>query len=179
MGVRWPDTAGKRAAVVAIFAFLLYLPTLDFQLVWDDPHLLEFVRTQWRSGGARALLSSEFLLGSGSPHTGYFRPVVLASLWLDDGLGSGHAWVFHLTNVLLHACVCALVVLLLEWVLNDGPSAAFGGLLFAAHPVHVEAVAFVSARTDLWAALLVFSATAIWTRRRIRGATGPAGVESL
>ncbi len=174
----------RAAAIVACFALLLYLPALSFPLVWDDPMLLEHVHARLEAGGIGALLSSEFLLGSGSPHTGYFRPVVLLSLAADGRLGDGKAWAFHLTNLLLHAAASGLVVLLLRRVLQDGPSAMLGGLLFAAHPVHVESVAFVSGRTDLWAGVFVLLGTLLWLRERaLDGDAGsgiaPAGVGLL
>lgn len=160
------NTIALPAAAVAAFAFAIYLPTLAFQLVWDDPELLESVHALWHAGGLRSLVSAEFLLGGVAPHTGYYRPVVFVSMAADSWLGGGRPWLFHLTNDLLHAGVCALVVLILLRILDDGPAAVFGGLLFAAHPVHVEAVAFVSGRTDLWSALFVFAATALWMSRR-------------
>jgi len=92
----------------------------------------------------------------------------------DGWLGGGRAWVFHFANILLHACVCGLVVLLLGRILRDRPSAVFGGLLFAAHPVHVEAVAFVSGRTDLWAAVFVFLVAMCWELGRSGGSEGAA-----
>jgi len=156
-------------AIVACFAILLYLPTLGFQLVWDDPMLLDLTHTRLVAGGIGSLLSSEFILGSHSDHTGYFRPVVLLSLAVDGWLGSGKPWWYHLTNVLLHAAVSALVVMFLNGLFKDRPSSVFGGMLFAAHPIHVEAVAFVSGRTDLWAAMFVFSACLFWMRGRSHG----------
>jgi protein O-mannosyl-transferase len=166
----------RAAAIVACFALLLYLPALSFPLVWDDPMLLEHVHERIEAGGIGALLSSEFLLGSGSPHTGYFRPVVLLSLAADGRLGDGKAWVFHLTNLLLHASASGLVVLLLRRILRDGPSAVLGGLLFAAHPVHVETVAFVSGRTDLWASVFVLLATLLWLRERASDGDAGSGI---
>ena len=154
----------RAAAVVACFSALLYLPTLGYQLVWDDPVLLGFVQARLQSGGVPTLLSSEFLLGIGSSHTGYFRPMILLSLAIDGWLGGGSPWMYHLTNVVLHASICGLVVLVLSSIVRDLRSAIFGGALFAAHPVHVEAVAFVSGRTDLWAALFVFAYFALFAR---------------
>lgn len=55
----------------------------------------------------------------------------------------------HLVNVLLHATATVLVLLLAyAWMPHRG-FALFAGLLFAVHPVHVEAVAWVSGRSDL------------------------------
>jgi tetratricopeptide (TPR) repeat protein len=164
----WVSIA-RAPALVACVALALYLPSLAFSLVWDDPILLQFLHERMHAGGLGAVLSSEFLPGSEVTHTGYFRPVILLSLLVDEGLGSGKPWAFHLTNIVLHALASGMAALLLRRLLHDGRSAAFGGLLFAAHPVHVESVAFVSGRTDLWAACFAFLATCLWVRERERG----------
>ncbi|MBN8548786.1 MAG: tetratricopeptide repeat protein [Deltaproteobacteria bacterium] len=58
---------------------------------------------------------------------------------------------YHLTNILLHAAVSSLLYVLLKRIGFD--SIAFVvALLFAVHPLHVEAVANVSGRAELLAA---------------------------
>ncbi len=91
---------------------------------------------------------------------GLWRPVttgLYGVLWTSSG---GSPAAFHLANVLVHAWVTALVVLL---VAQFAPlSLAFvSGLLFAVHPVHTEAVAnavgmaeLLSSGLYLWACLL-------------------------
>ncbi|XP_064083702.1 LOW QUALITY PROTEIN: protein O-mannosyl-transferase TMTC2-like [Macrobrachium nipponense] len=60
---------------------------------------------------------------------------------------------FHASNVVLHAAVTAAYVGVLRHV-GVGPWACLGaGSLFAAHPIHVEAVAGVVGRAELLAAL--------------------------
>src|SRR2546427_3692860 len=68
-----------------------------------------------------------------------------------DRLLDGTAW-FHLVNVLWHvATVVAVAALARRWAGDVAALAA--GLLFAVHPVHVEAVANVVGRAELMAAL--------------------------
>jgi tetratricopeptide (TPR) repeat protein len=57
-------------------------------------------------------------------------------------------WVFHLINILLYAADCALVAGLARR-LGGITIAYFAGLLFAVHPVHVEAVAGLVGRAEL------------------------------
>ena len=64
---------------------------------------------------------------------------------------------FHLTNVLLYACIVAAFYLVSRKTV--GEEAAFlSALLFAVHPIHAEAVAWVSGRKDLLAAFFVILA---------------------
>jgi protein O-mannosyl-transferase len=79
-----------------------------------------------------------------------YRPLVIATYALDR-LVDGAAW-FHAVNLLWHAGVAvAVAALARRWA--DAPGALVAGLLFAVHPVHVEAVANVVGRAELMAAL--------------------------
>src|SRR2546422_9488180 len=63
----------------------------------------------------------------------------------------GAVW-FHAANLLWHgAAAVAVAVLARRWM--DTPGGLVAGVLFAVHPVHVEAVANVVGRAELMAAL--------------------------
>jgi len=92
---------------------------------------------------------------------GLWRPVATGLFGLEWALFDGNPVGFHVVNVLLHSGVTVLVVLLLGEILPV-PAALVGGLLFAVHPVHVEAVANVVGVAEilaafffLWACLLI------------------------
>jgi tetratricopeptide (TPR) repeat protein len=80
---------------------------------------------------------------------------------------------FHLTNVALHAANSALVAALAWAFTSSAPAALLSGLFFAVHPVHVESVAFVSARSDLWAGLFSLTSALLWWRVRSGRAARP------
>jgi tetratricopeptide (TPR) repeat protein len=71
---------------------------------------------------------------------------------LDGLVWHGNPGGFHLTNVLLHALVSVLVLHVGRRLLPPGPAPILAGLLFAVHPVHVEAVAWIQGRVDLLSA---------------------------
>ena len=79
-----------------------------------------------------------------------WRPAVLASYALDYRLG-GSPRLFHGVNVLWAGLAAALLTLL-ACRLADPVTGLVAGLLFAVHPVHVEAVANVVGRAELMAA---------------------------
>jgi hypothetical protein len=166
---------GERAALalVLLVAALAYARTATFGLVWDDRLLVAQAEAAHRRDGVPGLLRAEYLATGDRGAPGYHRPLALASIWLDARLARALPWSFHLTNVALHALASLLVLLLLRALLPPGGGALFGALLFAVHPAHVESVAFVSARTDLWAGCLVLASTLLWLRER-RGPPGGA-----
>ncbi|HUX32584.1 MAG TPA: hypothetical protein VMV51_01825 [Gemmatimonadaceae bacterium] len=89
---------------------------------------------------------------------GLYRPLTIVSFLLEWALWHGHPMGFHLVNIVVHAAVSALVVLLLYRLGASTLAAAVGGLLFAVHPVHVEAVSGIVGYAELMMALLVLTA---------------------
>lgn len=98
-----------------------------------------------------------------SINTGYWRPIATLSYGVDHALFGLRAAGFHATNDLLHAATSALLALLLLGWLGLGP-AWIGGLWFALHPVHSEAVDLVTYRTELLAALCCVAALYLHAR---------------
>src|SRR5438046_4831679 len=80
-----------------------------------------------------------------------YRPLALASYAFDWQLG-GAAWWFHAVNVAWHAGASVAVAWLARRWSGDLAALA-AGLVFAVHPVHVEAVANIVGRAELMAAL--------------------------
>ena len=79
-----------------------------------------------------------------------WRPAVLASYALDYRVSTNPGW-FHLVNALWAMAAAAALAYLAA--LLAGPAIGLAaGLLFAVHPVHVEAVANVVGRAELLAA---------------------------
>jgi Flp pilus assembly protein TadD len=155
----------------ALFALLLYAPGLGGGFLRDDHFLIErhpyLHATDWL---VRLLTSDFWAPVSGA--TGMWRPLVVLSYWVDGRIGGWAPFWFHVVNALAHAGVCAALACL---VLATGASTAAGtsaawvaGLVFAALPAHVECVAWVSGRTDVFCAL--FGLTALWLDQRARSA---------
>ena len=84
----------------------------------------------------------------------YYRPVVSASYTLDHAIWGFKPFGFHLTNVLIHVINVLLLFVLLKKILwytgfkYKNTAVLAGTILFALHPVHTEAVAWISGRTD-------------------------------
>src|SRR6267378_2605890 len=80
-----------------------------------------------------------------------YRPLPLATFAVDWTIAHGHPVWFHVMNLLWHAGVAVLVAALARrWA--DWTAALAAGLVFAVHPVHVEAVANVVGLGELMAA---------------------------
>ncbi len=159
--------------IAAALALAAYANTLSHDFVWDDRYTVVLNENLHDPARLPALLTQHVFAGAadameGVAITHYYRPVWMLSLALDHAVWGLEPFGYHLTNLLLHAAAAALVtLLLLGWI--ESPAAALAaGALFALHPAHTEAVAWVSGRNELLLAVFVSVAWLAW-RRRARG----------
>lgn len=160
----------RRLVVVAIAVFL-YLPSLSFGFVYDDAAVVE--RQSQVTGQAwGAILVSPYHVGPDERvATGLYRPLTILSLALNHALSGLRPWSYHLVNVVLHA-LAALLVLEAADALRAPPLAGLtGAILFAVHPVHVEAVANVSGRAELLSTVFALAALVAYLRSARRADT--------
>ena len=120
----------------------------DLYFAHDDPRLHDV--HQWKN-----YLREEYFVGSADK---IWRPLVSLSFAVEWGVHGERAWPFHLVNLLLHAAVCALVAKLSYRLMESTPVGLIAGLIFAAHPIHVEAVTGIVGRAEEMCAIGVLGA---------------------
>jgi hypothetical protein len=142
-------------AVVAACAIVVYLGALWNRFAGDDLYIVVLDPLVHHASGLWRAFGTSYW--AGNLNTTVYRPLAVASFALD-WLVDGAPW-FHAVNLLWHAAAAVLVaVLARRWA---GEAAAWiAGILFAVHPVHVEAVANVVGRNELMAA--VFTLLAVY-----------------
>ncbi|MGI9251168.1 MAG: tetratricopeptide repeat protein [Pseudohongiellaceae bacterium] len=134
-----------------------YWPSYFAGFVWDDKVFFEAPPiSEW--GGLLDL----WLRPASLEYEGHYWPLVYTTFWLEHKLWGFNPVAFHLVNVVLHAGISVLLWRLLMRL--EVPAAWFIAAIFAVHPVHVEAVAWVIARKDLFATLLYLLAVFCWLR---------------
>jgi len=139
--------AKRLYVAVAACAAVVYVGALWNRFAWDDTFIILGSHLVRSPGGWWRAFASPYW----PPELGGFlyRPLTVATYVLDWRV-DGAAW-FHAVNVLWHALVSVLVALLARRWAGDG-AALVAGVVFAVHPVHVEAVANVVGRAELMAA---------------------------
>jgi hypothetical protein len=154
----------------ALLGAALYVVNLPGTWIYDDLYFakedprLHDVR-HWRD-----FLTQEYMDGSADK---LWRPLVSLSFAVEAVLHPEKAWPFHLVNLLLHAAVCALVAKLGERLTGRSGVGLVAGLLFAAHPIHVEAVTGIVGRSEemctlgVLASLLLVAGRALTIRRAL------------
>ena len=105
-----------------------------------------------------------------TPYGANYAPVNLLSYSLDVALAKGKsAAAIHISNVVWHGFVVCMVYLLAFTIRPRILTAAVAAGLFLLHPVHMEAVAWISSRKDLVATGFAALAMAAYLRYRRQG----------
>ena len=151
-----------RLVLVFLIAVGLFLPTVRYGFVQDDRGIIVGNSAAHSLGAAVRAFDQPYW--PPPARGGLYRPATVVTYAVDWGLSGGRPGWFHFVNAILHGLVCVLVVLVLErWLPAVGAVAA--GLVFAVHPVHVEAVASVVSRAELLVAAGMLAAVLAARRR--------------
>lgn len=143
---------------------LVYIPTLRNGWVWDDTALV--LRDP--------LIRSPRLLMEGFRHflfldataADFYRPLQRVLYTFDYTLGGFTPWIFHLSSLLVHAgAALAFYAFGKRW-LASAPLAFAAAMLWAIHPVHSSAIAYIAGVADPLAALLGFGGLALLLKNR-------------
>ena len=146
----WRGWAAWAAVVAAVFAG--FGSTLDGHFLGDDfAYVGRFTRFPWLAWPE--LFVDDWAQGMFGLPQAELRPIAALSFMIDARIWGINPAGYHLTNLALHL-ICSGLVMLIARVPLDGrwlPAAA-AGVIFALHPVHDEAVAWITGRVDLLSA---------------------------
>ena len=164
-----PRTA---ALVLLAVAVAVYLPSLRNGFAYDDHVVIRLNERLHDLALAHRIFADAYWP---DPTLGLYRPLASLTFAIDWAIGNGGALWFHIMNVVWNAAATLLVFALLVQLIPVG-AALLGALVFAVHPVHVEAVANVVGRSELMAAVFCLAAMALWLDR---GPDEPLGRRKL
>ncbi len=167
VGALWA-TRGRAALTAALVGVLVYVGSLwngfaydDAAIIPGDPRVTHF----------RILEVFRLPYWHDAADLAIYRPFTTLSFAVDWFVSRGYAWYFHAINILEHGVVTALACLLLAELFT--PAAALAGaLVFAVHPVHVEAVANVVGRAEIVSGIFYLGALLVWVRGGSRSTPG-------
>jgi hypothetical protein len=156
------------AAIVVVVAALAAMGRVCFNdfAAWDDgitlynnpklnPPTLDGVRYYWDPRHA------DIGLYVPVTYSAWAALAQVAYVATPDEYGTHlNPWVFHTFSVLVHVAAALVVLAILRRFIADDWAAALGAIVFAVHPVQVEAVAWASGLKDLLCGL--FSLVAVW-----------------
>ncbi|MDI6767669.1 MAG: tetratricopeptide repeat protein [Bacteroidota bacterium] len=149
-------TSWKYFLLIAASIGVVYLQTLQFDFVNYDDYDLIYENESYISDVSNIFNSfTTHAFTSHRKESVYYRPILLISYIIDYRFWGLNPAGYHLTNILLHCITALFIFLLIELLTRNKLIALFSTLLFALHPLQVEAVAWIAGRNDVLLGLFI------------------------
>ena len=161
------------ATLVAVVAIAVFLNSLANEYAYDDYHIVDQNTAIQSLGTLPGAVIAPYWPNAYGRELGLWRPVTTAAFGIQWLLGGGSPVVYHAVNVLGHAAASILVLILLMHLMSL-PAALVAGLVFAVHPVHVEAVANVVGFSEVFSTVALLAACLMHVRGPERSGWGGA-----
>lgn len=139
-------------------AFLVYSRSLFCDFVRDDfPQIVNNRQVQsWEY--LPQLLTSNLWSQMRNDLVHYYRPIFSVWMLLVHTCGGLAPWFWHLSSILLHLAATWMVFTLCRRLTDSEVGAAAGAAIFAVHPIHVDAVTWISASCEVLFTIFVLAA---------------------
>jgi hypothetical protein len=146
-----------------VVAAVVASPGLSGQLLSDDFALLHGNRTLSPTDLLTALFNESSSLAAG----GTYRPLTEISIGVDHLVWGVGPFGYHLVNLVWHVLNTMLCYLFVRALVPPRPVVALtAALLFAVHPVHGDAIFWISARSDLLCTCFYLCSLTLFVRGR-------------
>jgi tetratricopeptide (TPR) repeat protein len=169
--------------VILLLSLALYMHTHEYELVYDDQHIIVYNSSihalKDDPSGFLRLYTQKFWQGASSDIPGIgsifqpggqalYRPVMLTFLGLIYYFFELNPAAYHILNILTNALVCLLVFITVKKLFDSWRLAFFCGTLFAVHPIHTEAVCYVTGSGELLGMLFFMAALFFYVKASYR-----------
>ena len=113
--------------------------------VWDDPDFYKNWTALYRWDSVGQLLQGQVPI----QHEGVYRPLRgVIQLFLFQAIGPSNIPAYHVVSLLIHLAAVVAVYLLIEKLFGSRIMAGFTALLFGLHPIHTEAITYLTTSID-------------------------------
>jgi tetratricopeptide (TPR) repeat protein len=149
---------GWVAAALVLLCLAVYAPVRHHAFVNYDDRVAIVENPNLVGGLSLASVRKAFA----EPRFYNYIPLTAVSLQVDHALHGLEPAGYLLTNVALHAATCVLLFFALAAMTGLPIPSAFVAAVFAVHPLHVESVAWATARKDVLSGLFFAAALLGW-----------------
>ncbi|GIK21581.1 MAG: glycosyltransferase family 39 protein [Ignavibacterium sp.] len=124
---------------------LVYIQNLWFDFAYLDDNLIVFA--EYEKIDSLSKIPQAF--ASGYLLDNYYRPMIMISFIIDTAIAGQSSTMYHLTNLIIHIVFSLLLYsLLLKFEIRK-IVALFSVIIFAIHPINLNAVSWIAGRNDL------------------------------
>lgn len=164
--------------IIVILTLITYSNIYSNKFLWDDEFLIDENQYIMSYENIGKIFSTSSTAGFGTSDS-FYRPMQMLTYMIAYSVGGhdevndeGHkllkkrVWPFHLLNVLLHLFNAVLIFLLVLALFEDESLAFLSSSLWAVHPVHTEAITYMSGTADPLSVVFVLSSCLLYLNFR-------------
>jgi tetratricopeptide (TPR) repeat protein len=141
--------------LIILLGVIVYSNTFGNSFLWDDQGLIvenEYIK-DWHY--LPRIFTTNLLQNIGE-NSNLYRPLQSLSYSIDYSLYKLNPAGYHLTNLLFHLFNAILIYTLLNLLQKNRKVSLIASLLFVVHPIHTQAVTYISGRADPMVAFFIF-----------------------
>jgi tetratricopeptide (TPR) repeat protein len=158
-------------AILIVIVFGVYGRSLNFDLIWDSKNFLGDRLAQFESHSLSSALEQGYFKESYTDKSYYYRPLTLATFFLEHSLWGIKTAYLRCTNILIY--VLSLIFLFIFFKRQPGNPyfPEFATALFALYPLNMENIVWIVGRGDLLVLLwgvLTFLSLDLWISNKQR-----------
>jgi len=147
-----PVPVDRKKVLLAVLLIIgvgaaVYANALQGEFLWDDGNLVEENRYIRSWSHVPEIFTSDIGAG-GDNNYHFYRPLQTLTYLLDYIFTKTDPAGYHLGNIIWHILVALALFWLVQILFQDHLLASVTAVLFVVHPVHTEAVTYISGRAD-------------------------------
>src|SRR3989344_2219683 len=149
--------------IILALTILAYSNIFTNQFVWDDPDFYKNWALLYRFDSIGTLLQGTLPV----QHAGVYRPLRSAvQLVLFQLFGGTNLIGYHTVSLLIHLSSVVAVYLIIGQLTKRRVAATVGALLFGLHPIHIEAISYITTSIDVIGVMLLLWSVYAYLRWR-------------
>lgn len=133
--------------LIAALGFVIYAPSMNGKFIYDDKFLVQDNTYVKNLSGLPKMFTQDIGSGADQPYS-FYRPLQMITYMFDYAIWNLNVIGYHLSNVIMHILAAFSVYWFVAVLFGSNLLALIVGLFFVSHPMHTEAICYISGRSD-------------------------------
>lgn len=152
--------------LIAVVSILIFYKTCGFDFVADDWRLIYYKADFLKDWSNLGIVFTQPFPAETYEPIPFYRPVITLANFINFHLLGKTTFGYHIVNLGFHTLNVILLYLLVFLLFKRELLSLLTALFFAAHPIHINSVVWISGRTDLIACFFVLLTVILFFKRK-------------
>ena len=142
--------------LIVLLGVIVYGNSIKGEFIWDDEYLVKnnvYIRN---ISYLPQIFTNNIAAGAGRRYRAY-RPLQIVTYMVDYWFWKLKPYGYHSINIALHIFVAVGIYFLIFLLYRDFILTLLSGVFFVVHPIHTEAVTYISGRADSLAGIFILA----------------------